>query len=71
MPVDVASLFTSVCMSVVVAPDLFMDEPTNAVVAVARPVVPAVACIMVPPPIIPPMSPIEMDVEPIIPFVMA
>ncbi len=57
-------------MSVMVAPDVFLEEPTNAVMAVARPVVPAVVCIMVPLPIIPPMPPIEMDVEPIIPFIV-
>jgi hypothetical protein len=71
MPIDVVSLFTSVCMSVMVAPDLFKEEPTKAVMAVARPAVPAFDCIIVPPPIIPPpIPPMEMEVEPIIPFIV-
>ena len=58
-------------MSVTVAPDVFLEEPTNAVMAVARPVVPAFDCIMVPPPIMPPpIPPMEMDVDPIIPFIV-
>ncbi len=42
-------------MSVMVTPDLFIAELTNADIAVASPVVPAVACIIVPPIIPPPM----------------
>jgi hypothetical protein len=71
VPVEVVSLFTSVCMSAAVTPDLFIEEATNVVMAVARPVVPAFVCIMVPPPIMPPpIPPMEIDVEPIIPFIV-
>jgi hypothetical protein len=51
-------------MSVMVTPDLFIGEPTNAVMAVASPVVPAVACITAPLIIPPPMA---MAEEPIFP----
>ena len=70
-PFDALSLFTSGCMSATVTPDLFIAEPANVVMAFASPVVPALDCIMVPPPIMPPppMPLIEMDVEPIIPFI--
>ncbi len=53
-------------MSDMVTPDLFAADPTNAVIAVASPVVPAVACIMVPP-IMPP--PMVMGVAPIFPSI--
>jgi len=69
IPVDVLSLFMSVCMSAAVTPDLFIAEPAKADIAVAIPVVPALACIIVPP-IMPPLIPLtEMDVEPIMPFI--
>jgi PAS domain S-box-containing protein len=70
-PVEVASLLRSACMSAADTPEWFMAEPMNVPMAVERPVVPAPACIMVPPPIMPPpIPPMEMEVEPIIPFIV-
>jgi hypothetical protein len=58
-------------MSMAERPDLFADDPINVVIAVASPLVPAVVCIIVPPPIMPPpMPPMVMDVLPILPFMM-
>ncbi len=71
VPFEPASLSTTGCMSLTETADAFLEEPTNVVIAAASPVVPALACIMVPPiipPLIPPMPVIEIGVEPIIPF---
>ncbi len=61
-----------VCMSVAVRPDLFAVDPMNVVIAVASPLVPAVAdIVVVPPPIMPPpMPPMVIVVLPIMPFMM-
>jgi hypothetical protein len=53
-------------MSVMVTPDLFIDEFTNVVIAVPSPVVPAVDAI-IEPPIIPP--PIVMEEPAIFPSI--
>ena len=72
VPFDAASLSTKGCMSPMGTPDTFRVEATNALIAVAIPVVPAPGCIVLPPiipPPIPPMPLIEIGVEPIIPFI--
>ncbi len=70
-PLDAFNWLMSVWTSAAESPDVFAVEPMNCVIAVASPVVPAVDCIMVPPPPImpPPMPPIVIDVLPIMPFI--
>ncbi len=53
-------------MLAIVTPDTFLADPTKAVIAVASPDVPAVACIIVPAVIPPPMA---MTVAPILPSI--
>jgi hypothetical protein len=57
------------CISTTGTPDEFLDDPMNAVIAVASPLVPALACIVDPPIIPPPIPPIETELVPIIPFI--
>jgi hypothetical protein len=63
-PPAAVSWLTSVCISVMVTPDLFIVDPTNSVIAVASPVVPAVDCMEVPLIMPPPIMMAAPDILP-------